>query len=196
MLSRIAIAGALLALLCLQQVRARLRADIGRLPSLHAELSLLGLHMAFDAALERREKGLTLVIRRRRKQPSAETQTSLNDLRRIYVFIRRRPRCRARARRAIQCDSLALSARVGAGDAAFTALLYGMCQASMLALAARLRAGGTHPTVRVLPDYRQTVFLLGADCIITVRIGDIMAIAWLAVWEGWIDKWNGIRSKA
>lgn len=185
----VAMAMALLGAVWWMPVRVTGRADINRVPTLHLDCRIWKLRLAYDAVVERKEGSLTLAIRRRGSvtkpgQASPTFVTTVKEIRSIIHFFRNHPRTLASLRRGLRWQKLGVSVRVGAGDAAHTALLHGLCSAWLQVLArlmhSRLRF---RPTVRALSDYRTAVFLCSVDCIIAFHLGDIIRTAFMIALE-------------
>jgi hypothetical protein len=181
-----ALALMLLGALWVTPVRVEARADLCRVPTLHAVCSVGPLRFAIDAVIDRDQAGtaVTVRLRGRKNKPGEPLRATLREVRDIFLFLRVSYRLRARLGALLRPESLSVSVRTGAGDAAHTALLYGLCcaGASALTYAARRKAG-IRAHIRVTPDYRRPVFLCSADCIIAPRVGDIMGTALLAAME-------------
>jgi len=186
-------------------VRADGRADINRVPTLHLRCTVWKLRLAYDAVVERREGSLALSIRKRGAKPKAEKEmkafvTTVKEMRAAALFLRDHPRTARSLRRCLRLQGISVSMRVGTGDAAQTALLYGLCCAALQFLARRVFiASRVRPTVSVRDD-RNPAFLCSVRCIIEFHVGNIMgAVIWLVL-ESVAGKvgsvWSGIQSKA
>jgi len=200
-----ALALALFGALWWMPVRADGRADINRVPTLHLRCTVWKLRLAYDAVVERREGSLALRIRRRGAKPKPEKEaeafvTTVKEVRAAVLFLRGHPRTAKSLRRCLRLRGLSVSMRVGAGDAAQTALLYGACCTALQLLARRVFAATQiRPAISVRGD-RDAAFLCSVRCIIQFHVGNIIGAAlWLAL-EGIAGKvgsvWNGIQSKA
>ena len=197
-----ALALALFSALWWMPIRADGRADINRLPTLHLRCSIWKFRLAYDAVVERREGSLALSIRRRgakHKPPREAFVTTAREVRAAVLFLRRHRRAAGSLRRSLRLRGLSVSLRVGAGDAAQTALLYGACCTALQLWARRVFvATKIRPALSVRDD-RDAVFLCSVRCIIELHVGNIMGAAlWLAL-EAIAGKagsvWNGIQSK-
>ena len=186
-------------------VRVDGRADVNREPTLHIHCMIWKFRLAYDAVVERREGSLALSIRRRggkhAPEPGAEAfVTTVRELRGAVLFLRGYPRAVRGLWRALRLRGLSVDMRVGVGDAAQTALLYGVCCAALEVLRRRVHtAARVRPAMRVRGD-RSAAFLCSVRCIIDLHVGNIIGAAlWLAL-EGIAGKvgsvWNGIQSKA
>ena len=198
----VALALALFGALWWMPVRADGRADINRVPTLHLNCFLWKFRLAYDAVVERRSGGLALSIRKRgsKSEPDQGFDATVNDIRTAFFFLRDHPRCVKSLRHCLGLRGLHISMRVGVGDAAQTALVYGACCTALQFVARRVFvASGVRPTVSVRQD-RDAAFLCSVRCIIEFHVGNIMGAAiWLAL-ESVAGKvgsvWNGIQSKA
>lgn len=83
-------------------------------------------------------------------------------------------------RRRIQLKQFAADCRLGTGDAALTSVLIGALISGVHWLCAPRRV---RPTLRIVPDYAHTSFVLAMTGIFSVQIGQIMAAALLGAWE-------------
>lgn len=200
-----ALAFALFGALWWMPVRADGRVDMNRVPTLHLDCMIWKFRLAYDAVVERREGSLALSIRKRgnKQKPDQSPETlvtTLKEIRSFLLFFRDHPRCTSSLRRCLNLRGMSVSLRVGTGDAAQTALLYGVCCAAVRCLAqwvfdvSRVRA-----VVSVRGD-QQAAFLGSVRCIIEFHVGNIIGAAvWFAL-EGIAGKvgsvWSGIQSKA
>ena len=182
-------------------VRADGRADFNRVPTLHLNCFIWKFRLAYDAVVERREGGLALSIRKRgsKSKPDEGFETTVKEIRDAVFFLRDHPRCAKSLRRCLRLRRLSVSMRVGVGDAAQTALLYGVCCTALQFVARRIfAASGIRPKISVRQDL-DAAFLCSVRCIIEFHAGNIMGAAiWLAL-ESVAGKvgsvWNGIQSK-
>ncbi|MCL2811953.1 MAG: DUF2953 domain-containing protein [Clostridia bacterium] len=202
MLPYAALALALFGVLWWMPVRADGRFDFNRVPTLHLNCFIWKFRLAYDAVVERREGGLALSIRKRgsKSKPDEGFEATVKEIRDAVFFLRDHPRCAKSLRRCLRLRGMSVSMRVGAGDAALTAMLYGVCCAALQFLARRIFvASRVRPTVNVRDD-RDAAFLCSVRCIIEFHVGNIMGAAiWLAL-ESVAGKvgsvWSGIQSKA
>lgn len=105
--------------------------------------------------------------------------------------------------RPLRVKQLVLESRVGTGDAARTGLAAGAFYGVLYTLLSPLVAVAVFeekPQVRVVPDYDHTVLQWTADCIVALRLGDIIIAVFKLLRaravKGVSDTWQNIRSRA
>ena len=166
MLSLIAAVYLLLAL------RVRLQADAsicGAGSSLSLAVGAAGVELRFDGVLRRGEDGFFLHIAPRYGAPLHFSKPAKLHVRRLRIA---RPYLLA-AVRAGRLEQAALCARLGFGDAAWTAVAAGSVRALLLALRACL--GSNVPCeLHITPDFGGVGLVAHARCIFSCQAGDIM----------------------
>ena len=176
-----------------------LRMDIEKEIRIRARVQLWRLALRFDASVRRDKNGATLVIHESPVRPGANgMRMRLSPLvRMLFRSIRSRHYLRSR----IRVCALTLDVRLGAGDAAYTAQLYGALHAVCTLLSRFLsRRCGILPHIDLRCEWRNAAFDMHAQGIITLLPGDIMAALVLAaarkLRKEAMKKWTGIPLKA
>ncbi len=172
--------------LCMAPAVLTLQLDLNRQPTLHATLRSGPVHLQYDAVIEREQGALVISLRRRgAKQKTAEpAQHWASRIRGLRAGLIKRPTMWRYVKQTLRPQSFSFQSRIGAGDAAHTALAYGaLTSAAQMLFVWASRVFPEPPVVRAHVDFSQAVFLCSTRCIFHSRIGHIMATTLLALAE-------------
>ncbi|MEG0767320.1 MAG: DUF2953 domain-containing protein [Clostridia bacterium] len=163
--------------ICMLPVRIRGRMDYNREPTILLQIETAGLHMQYDGLLERDAESFRITFRRRGHRPKTENPFSFSwsYVQKGLRLFQTLPEIRQMLRRHIEIENLDLCCRIGVADAAYTAILAGALSACACFFSLRALKKTPHH-VQVVPDYTGAKLLLGVQCIIRFRVGDVILV--------------------